>query len=113
MSEKTSFREWMLSKFEIRELKDIATHGANAGWGGLVYYHETVALYEQYRDEIWEMLLEDTESMGHDNPYALMATFGGAKDVGDYTQHANLLVWYAAERVAREITDRGEEAEDG
>ncbi len=101
-----TFEKWMLDRFTIEELRDIATHGADAGWGDLTYYKDTVPLYKEYREEIWEMLMEDTESMGHDNPYQLIATFNRAKDVGNYTHHANLLVWYAAERIAQRETNR-------
>ena len=101
----------MLDKFSKQELQDLATYGAQGGFSGLIYYHETVPLYEKHKEEIWEMLMEDAESMGHDNPYQLLATFGGAENIGDYAQHANLLVWNAAERIAQEEVNREEENE--
>ena len=106
-----TFKQWMLNQFTPEELQDIATHGVQGGFSGLIYYHETVPLYEKHKKEIWEMLMEDAEAIGHDNPYQLIATFGGAKNVGDYDQHANLLAWYAAERIAQEEANRGGEDE--
>lgn len=98
-----SFRAWMQNHFGTSELSDIATHGADAGWAGLTYYSDTCKLYNRFQSEIWEMLLEDAESMGQ-NVFEMMAGFGGAKDVGSCQQFENLMTWYAAERVARELS---------
>jgi len=86
-------------------LRDIARHGADSGWPGLTWYADTAKLYEEYADEIWEALYEDADSFGSDSVLALIAGFGGAKNVGSAVQFENLLVWYMAERVAREFDD--------
>jgi len=98
-----TFETWMKASFNADELSDIATHGADKGWPHLTYYTDTVELYERFKDEIWNMLLEDTEAIGYKNPYEMIATFGGANSVGSYTQHANLMTWYAAERTAQQL----------
>lgn len=81
-------------------MRDLASHGADAGFPGITYYRDTVALYERHHDEIWEMLEDDASGMGYPHALALVATFGGATNVGSQDQLANLLVWYAAERIA-------------
>ena len=81
-------------------MRDLAAHGADAGFPGITYYRDTVALYEKHAEEIWDALAEDAESMGLPHPLALIATFGGAGNVGSADQLANLLCWYMAERVA-------------
>lgn len=81
-------------------MRDIASHGADAGFPGITYYRDTVALYERHHDEIWDMLAADADDMGEPHALALVATFGGARNVGSQDQLANLLVWYAAERIA-------------
>ena len=98
-----TFKAWMQANFDASQLEDIASHGANAGWAGLTYYTDTCKLYNHFKDEVWEMLLEDAEGMG-ENVFQMMAGFGGAKDVGSCQQFENLMTWYAAERVAREVT---------
>lgn len=95
-----SFTNWMTSNFEGSELEDIAQHGASAGFSGISYYYETSALYDEYKYDIWEWLSEDAESFGYDTPMQLISTFAGARDVHDDVTFKNLLVWYAAERVA-------------
>lgn len=81
-------------------LRYVAQHGADTGHPGLTYYRDTVALYEAHEGEIWDALHEDAGEMGLDHPLALIATFGGAVNVGSQDQLANLLVWYMAERIA-------------
>ena len=81
-------------------IADLARGGADAGWHGLTYYHDTTALYNAFHDEIWDALYEDAEEMGAAHPLALVAGFGGASNVGSDAQFKNLLVWYMAERIA-------------
>ena len=98
-----SFRAWMKAHFDEGSLRDLAQYGAQSGFPGLTYYKDTGALYDKFHDEIWEVLYEDAESMGHKNILEMLGTFGGAENVGTDDQFKNLLVWYMAERVAREL----------
>lgn len=99
-----NFEAWMKRNLSRGQMRDLAAHGADAGWPGLTYYKDTCKLYEKYKDEIWEWLLEDAESFGQ-GVFEMIGLFGSAKDVGSCDQFENLMVWYAAERVARELTD--------
>lgn len=83
--------------------RDIAEHGADAGYPGLTYYRDTVALYEAHEGEIWDALREDADDMGLAHPLALIATFGGAANVQTHHQLGNLLAWYMAERIAHQL----------
>lgn len=98
-----SFKKWMQSNFTKGELRDLARYGANTGWQGLTYYTETAALYDKFHDEIWDALYEDAQSFGSKNVIALIADFGGADNANDDDTFKNLLVWYMAERTAREL----------
>jgi hypothetical protein len=109
----SAFKEWMLTQFEHNEFADLCNHGAQNGFSGLTYYSETTVLYNQYHDDIWNMLEEDREAFGMDTCSELIASFHGAKDVGSEEQHKNLLIWYAAERIAFEITQGEYLDEDG
>ena len=100
----TTFREDLIERFgggtEADDtMRELAEHGADAGWPGLTYYTDTTAMYSEHADEIWQALAEDA---GESNPLALIATFGGAANVYSDAQFENLLVWYMAERVADE-----------
>lgn len=106
-----TFKEWMLHQFEHNELADLCNHGAQGGFSGLIYYHETTALYNQYHEDIWEMLYDDAESLGI-HCLELVATFGGARDVHSDAQYKNLLIWYAAEKIADEVTQGEYQSDD-
>ena len=98
----STFKDWMLENLK-EQLNDIATHGCEGGFHGLTYYNETSSLYDTYKDEIWEMLSNDSEEFGHDNIISFINSFNGAKNVSDEITFKNLLVWYAAERIANEV----------
>ena len=57
--EKMKIQEWLLAK-EKEEgvgstlIKDIANHGCQGGVPGIIYYHETVAFYDEHQEEIFE-----------------------------------------------------------
>lgn len=104
----TTFAEELREQFgedADSTLRDIAEHGADAGYPGITYYTDTMAMYHRHEDEIWDALYEDADNMGEPNPLALIAKFGGAEHVHSDAQFANLLCWYMAERVAREFAE--------
>ncbi len=105
MAKAKTLKEWMMQQFDKDELMDICSYGCISGYPGLIYYSETTELYREYEDEIWEMLQEDADSFGCSSIAELIATFNGAKDANNRDQFENLLVWYAAERIAREETE--------
>ncbi len=97
-----------MANFDAVDLRHMAEHGANQGQSGLIYHQEMTALYEKNKSEIWEMVIEDSEAFRR-SPYAFLASLEGAEYIGDYSQHASLLVQYAAERIAYEETFGKEE----
>lgn len=103
--QKNSFKKWMKRKFTRTQMKEMVTYGVNNGFPYLTYYNDTTALYKKYHQDIWEMLNDDAESMGHQHPLEMMATFGGAANAVNRHTFENLMVWYAAEKVARELTE--------
>jgi len=103
-----SFKDYMKDIYSKEELQDMVERGCDSGFGGLTYYSDTVILHDKFEDEIWDKLYEDAESMGNDNIMAFIADFNGAKNVGDLTQLKNLLVWWMAEEIARELTEEGD-----
>ena len=42
----STLKDWLLENLK-EELKDIATHGCEGGFTGLIYYHETSFLYDK------------------------------------------------------------------
>jgi len=105
-----TFQQWMNANLKDY-YKDIAGHGCSAGFPGLTYYTDTAKLYEKFKDEIFSMLADDAEDQGVTIP-ELIASFNGAKDVWDSGTFENLLVWYAAERIAYNAAEEDENEDD-
>ncbi|HDY88034.1 MAG TPA: hypothetical protein ENH82_07985 [bacterium] len=98
-----TFKEWMEKQYDKQELKDMIEHGVDGGFSGLIYYSETVELFEEHKEEIFDKLVEQAEEFGHANVYEMLGTFYKDHMPGNYSQFANQLVWYMAEETAREI----------
>lgn len=102
-----TFRQWFIANLSD-SAKDIANNGADCGFFGLTYTADTVKLFDRFDHEIWDMAYEDTESMGSANVAEFIAGFGRSDMLENVDSFKNLMVWYAAERIARELTDEQE-----
>ena len=100
-----TFKQWMLRSFTKRELSDIATRGARMGCSGMIYYRDTSYLYQKFKDEIWNILVDDMKVSDYDNIFDFISQKFSkrSKEVETKNQFEALLVWYAAERIAREV----------
>jgi hypothetical protein len=97
-----TFREWFKQNLAEDYGRDIANHGADAGYPHIRYTADTVELFDQYGEEIWEMAVEEAESMGCKNVAEMIAGFKRANMIGSLATFKNLMVWYACERLAQE-----------
>lgn len=97
-----TMRAWMKANLS-GYMRDIASHGCIGGFPGLTYYTDTVKLYDRFEEEIWEALRDDAEDIGYSNILKMLAEFNATVD--DPKTFKNLLVWYIAERIAREATN--------
>lgn len=86
-----SFEEWFFKNTDEEKRRDIRRHGMNGACpGGMIYYCDIAALYNAYFRDIWDIVLDDDQSLKSvlndevDNPWGFM-TF---------------MVWYAAEKLA-------------
>lgn len=107
-----SIKEWITNNLDEDTISDVVQHGCQGGTiPELIYYADTNAFYEKYQEEIWDMLWNMHNDMGTETVLHLIASFNGAKDVGSDLQFSNLLAWYAAEEVCRQIMDDKESKE--
>ena len=99
-----SILDWLLETQDKSTIKDTAQHGCSGGTiSELIYYSDTSAFYDKYKDEIWRRLGDMADDLGEDSIVHLISTFKGVKDVGAPLQLKNLLAWWAAEEVCRGI----------
>lgn len=99
-----SFQNWF--KANLNEYaEDIASHGADAGYPYITYTSHTVEIFDKFADEIWDMAVEDAEAMGYKNVAAMIAEFARSDMLDSIDSFKNLMVWYACEKFAHQLTD--------
>ena len=99
-----SFQNWF--KANLKEhAQDIASHGADAGYPYITYTAHTVKIFDKFADEIWDLAVEDAEAMGYKNVAAMIAEFGRSDMLSSIDSFKNLMVWYACEKFAQQLTD--------
>jgi len=99
-----SIREWLLDTQEKSTISDVVLNGCQGGTiGELIYYADSCAFYEKYKEEIWQMLWDSYSDCGSDSILHFIETFNGSKDVASDDQFRNLLAWWAAEEACRGI----------
>ena len=99
-----SILDWLLETQDKSTIEDVTRHGCSGGTiSELIYYADTSAFYEKYKEEIWWRLSDMADDLGCDSILHLIVTFNGAKEVGSHLQLKNLLAWWAAEEVCRGI----------
>ena len=111
-------------------LKDIANHGADAGFVGFTYYSDTCKFFDDNKDLIFKQLLEDRVNIGYNSLTEMLSSFKCFKDVDNYdiesflinsedesneeqTTLKNGLAWYALESVAWQLEEQIEEVLEG
>jgi hypothetical protein len=99
-----SFENWF--KANLHEYaRDIALHGADAGYPKITYTSHTVKIFDKFASEIWDMAVEDAEDMGCKNVAAMIAEFNRSDMLSSVDSFKNLMVWFACEKLARQLTD--------
>jgi hypothetical protein len=98
-----TFKQWMKDNYDINELQDIAEHGCVSGVSGMIYYSETCKIYDQYAEELHDMIYQYEQDMGEMPQYIV-------NELGCLTGFKNAVVWFCAEVLAQEMTNEEVEA---
>ena len=104
----TTINSWLLQgeKEERFLISDIAKHGCAGGIGGLVYYKETSAFYDDHEAEIWAMVSDAADAAGIANGLML---YNICKNPDSLEILKNDLVWWAVEVAAQDLLENLEE----
>jgi hypothetical protein len=100
-------------------MKDCAEHGADSGFSGFIYYHETIAFYKKNQKDIVKHLEQTAADFGTDI-ISMVQGFGIFRNGGkpttsqvrralydrchtgeDLTSLYNVFAWYALEEISR------------
>jgi|TARA_Y100000033_G_scaffold46201_1_gene50407 hypothetical protein len=82
------------ARFTDWEARDVASYGCISGVSDFIYYHETIAFFDQHQSDIENWLFND-----HDFS---LADF--CKDAEDVDQLKNAMVWAAVDLYCQERT---------
>ena len=95
-------KDWLIEgeKDESFLISDIAKHGCAGGIGGLIYYNETTAFYDDHEDEVWQELSDAADAAGILNGLML---YNICKDPSSLRTLKNDLVWFAVEVCAQRL----------
>ena len=101
----SSIKEWIINNLEEGQIADVVLEGCVTGIvSELIYYADSCAFYEKYKEEIWQRLYDSAQDCDeHQNCLHYTSTFNGGCDVASDDQFRNLLAWWACEEVCREI----------
>lgn len=82
-------------------MEDVINHGCISGCvSHLIYYKDTNDYYQRFSTEIWDLLVEESDSCGYDNYLEFIAGQNGSINVNNEEQFFNFLSWYAFECVS-------------
>ena len=108
----SSIKEWIINNLEEGQIADVILEGCQSGIvSELIYYSDSEAFYEKFKEEIWDRLSVMADDMGCESILHLIVTFNGSKEVGSELQLRNLLAWWACEDVCREVLAEKEDKE--
>lgn len=101
-----AFTTYMQETYSHNQLADMANHGANTGHNGLIWTNDLVALFDKYRDDMFSIMSDYSDSVGEDGfPPSV------AKNSEDFDSFAGAVVYFCAEWVGYTLT-QGEYIED-
>lgn len=97
--------EWGDYNDKTNIFKDVLYHGCQSGMVGfLCYYSDTVRFYNQYRQEIDDLLYELMEETGLHSPKDLFGNKWDKEDpLGRNEYNQNLLAWFGFEETLRKL----------
>lgn len=99
-----TFRDWFNENL-LDYAEDIYNHGCDGGFPDITYTNECCKIYDRFATEIWDMAVEDAENMGNKNVAEMIAGFNRSDMLQDWDTFRNLMLWYACEKVSREVVD--------
>ena len=102
--DKPFFKEWMAASYSLNELTEMSRGSVSKGFRGLTFCYETTRLYQRYSGEIWAIARDDVNG-NNKAVFMMLIDFFNVKFVYSARQIHRLLVWYAAQQVAFELSE--------
>jgi hypothetical protein len=93
-------------------LEDAANYGADSGFAGFTYNQDGADFYTENEDDIYELLQDDCDQLGHKNIEEMISQFGRSDMLDSPITRKCLLAWYALEKVGQWVIERSERMAD-
>jgi len=88
----STFRDWFDANVDDEQVDRIRKCGIDSGVAtSLIHYSQTVPLYNEFANELWELVLD-----GHQSIHDIVK----GRDISSASGFANYMVWYAADLLA-------------
>lgn len=113
----------VVNRIGYESINDVNNYGISGGFGGFIYYSDTVAFYNRYRKMINKMVFALADELGED-AVNMVASFrcvnddaetrqdigrciyqGNLLGLNDDCHVPNALAWFAAEEICRMFED--------
>ena len=108
----TNIESWIINTQTPEEIKDIAEYGCiNGTCAELIYYDDTVKFYDRFSDEIWDLINETSDSLGHDSVFNFFNSWFNRKQVCSETTFKNALALFAVEQTCLKILENDKYAQ--
>ena len=100
-----TFTDFIKETYDSYDIKSIATHGcASYAPNGMIYYNETNYLYDQYAEDLHDIIDTYIVDVGQTPKYII-------DNLGSSVLFKNAVVWFCAEVVCQNLQyDQQEEA---
>ena len=108
---KKTIMQWVKEEIKDETLnpKEVVKHGCvNGCVSSLIYYNDTVKFYDEFKDEIWEMLDEESSQTGFSIPFNI-SNWNGCKNISSEDTFKNALAWWSVEETCKKLLDQEEE----
>jgi len=100
-----TFKQWLSDTYTDDDLYNIYHSGCVSGVSGMIYYNETIELYDAFADDMHDILSEYKDMTGEMPEYVV-------KHLDHATGFKNAVVWFCAEWLADEFVTRKQTEEE-
>jgi hypothetical protein len=100
-----TFKQWLDATYTDDDLYNIYHSGCQNGISGMIYYNETIELYDAFVDDMHDILSEYKDMTGEMPEYVI-------KHLDSARHFKNAVVWFCAEWLADEFVTRKQTEEE-
>lgn len=99
-----SLKDYIIENYsEDGDIEVIAEHGCASAISGMIYFHETIGLYNRFERDLWETLGQLANEISDGNVLKMMGEGEYGKLIADNDSFKNYMVWAAVEEICMQL----------